>query len=107
MSVRGGTPSGDARLVEAYEEMRRRHGCEGCSGAGHEVLRRQGLTAWIEAFRSCVGVVALDPPRPSHSATVEREAAGVGGWGVPVRLYPELTRLVAGLALGRLEEGLC
>ncbi len=82
-------------------------------GAGYEVLWRQGLAAWIQAFSGCVGAVAQEsPPAPTSSpsslrATVGRERPGVGGWGVPVSLYPELTRLVAGLALGRTREGVC
>jgi hypothetical protein len=113
VSVRGGPSSGDPRLVEAYEAMRCRHRCEGPYGAGYEVLTRQGLAAWIQAFSGCVGAVAPESRPPSSSspsslrATVGRETLGVGGWGVPVRLYPELTRLVAGLALGRTREGVC
>lgn len=113
MSVggRGGVVCADRRLTEAYEGLRRlRHRHGNGDGAGYEVLRRQGLAAWIEAFSGCLSVVA---PEPSHrhpplplGASLARAAAGAGGGCVPTRLYPELTRLVASLALGRLKEGL-
>lgn len=101
----------DSRLVEAYEDMRYRHGCEGPGRAGYEVLRRQGLATWIEAFSGCVSPVGpLSPPLASHTpdaASALRRTPGVCGWGVPERLYPELTGLLAGLALGHLKEGVC
>jgi hypothetical protein len=111
MNAGGGGAVGGARLVEAYEELRRRHRCEGSGGAGHEVLKRQGLAAWIEAFGGCAPAAARQEPNDPApwlclGATVERAAAGAGDWGVPVRLYPELIRLVAGVALGWLAEGL-
>ena len=55
----------DARLVEAYEEMRCGAGGPGGEGpgrAGYEVLRRQGLAAWIEAFRGCMGALGREAP---------------------------------------------
>lgn len=103
----------DSRLVEAYEDMRYRHGCEGPGRAGYEVLRRQGLATWIEAFSGCVSPVAsppLSPPLASptpDAASALRRTPGVCGWGVPEHLYPELTGLLAGLALGHLKEGVC
>ena len=103
----------DSRLVDAYERMRDRYGCEGAGRAGYEVLRGQGLAAWIQLFSGCVNPVAPDPislppPSPrSETASVLHQACRVGGWGVPERLYPELTELLAGLALSRIEEGVC
>ncbi len=75
------------------------------------MLKRQGLGAWIEAFSGCVGAVAPEPSPhrfpapPTLGASRSWEASGAVERGVPVRLYPELIRLVAGLALGRLKEG--
>ena len=109
MSVRRETGPVDVRLIEAYEALRHRHSREGSTGAGHEVLRRQGLAAWIEAFSSGLRAAAPEPsPSPSPSPltrpAVPAFAPSGGGW-LPVDLYPELTRLVAGLALQRLTEG--
>ena len=103
----------DSRLVEAYEKMRNGHGWEGAGRVGYEVLRGQGLATWIEAFSGCVNPVVPDPlslPAPfpsSQRASAPDKACGVVGWGVPERLYPELTELLAGLALSQLKEGVC
>lgn len=109
MSVRREAGSADARLIEAYEALRRRHSREGSSGAGHEVLRRQGLAAWIEAFSGCQGAAMPEPPAspssPPFGRTVTPTFSVTGDGSVPENLYPELTRLVAGLALQRLTEG--
>lgn len=91
--------------------MRCRHGREDLGGAGREVLRRQGLAAWIEAFSGCLCATTREPapspsPRPSPLGRTAAPAfAGAGGGWLPANLYPELTRLVAGLALERLKEG--
>jgi hypothetical protein len=80
--------------------------------AGYEVLRGQGLAAWIEAFRGCLGSGAggrVSPlaagPAPPCRASIPRVAGD--SLTVPEVLYPELTELLAGLALGLLEEGVC
>lgn len=103
----------DLRLVEAYEEMRRWSGGEGSGRAGYQVLRRQGLAAWIRAFSGCAGAVGRGassspsaPALPSGASTPRPLPVG-GGWAVPGDLYPELTGLLAGLALSQLEEGVC
>ena len=36
-----------------------------------------------------------------------RQPTAAGGWTVPEDLYPELTGLLAGLALSQLKEGVC
>ena len=112
MSVggRGGAVRADRRLIEAYEGLRRRHRHGSGDGAGYEVLRRQGLPAWIEAFSECLSALAPEPspqlPLFPLGASVARGADGASGGRVPARLYPELTRLIAGLALSRLQEAL-
>lgn len=106
MNVRREAGSGDPGLVDAYEGMRRRHGRQDFGGAGHEVLRRQGMASWIEAFAGCLCAPTHAPSPSPHGRTAAPALfAGAGGGWLPVSLYPELTRLVAGLALDRLREG--
>jgi len=104
--------SGNPRLVDAYEAMRQRRGSGRPGTVGYELVRRQGMAAWIQAFSACVG--APESPAPDGRAGVAalpRRAAArpataeASGW-VPLSLYPEVTRLLAGLALGPLREGL-
>ena len=88
--------------------MRQRRGCVGPGAAGYELVRHQGLAAWIQAFSTYVGTPA--PDRCTGVATLPRASAlpaavGASSW-VPLSLYPEVTRLLAGLALGPLQEGL-
>ncbi len=108
----GGGTSRDPRLVDAYEAMRQRRGWGGPGAAGYELVRRQGLAAWIQAFSACVGAPAPDPRpglTPVPRASARPDDAGASSW-VPLSLYPEVTRLLAGLALGPLlgplQEGL-
>jgi len=49
---------------------------------------------------------AVGPAPPAAALPSGRRGPG-GGLNVPGHLYPELTGLLAGLALGRFEEGLC
>lgn len=103
----------DLRLVDAYEKMRCWAGGEGSGRAGYQVLRRQGLAAWIEAFSGCLGAVEREASSTRAEATAFLGASkplqpmAAGGWTVPRDLYPELTGLLAGLALSQLEEGVC
>ena len=106
---RGG--SCDPRLVDAYEALRQRRGSGRPGAAGCELVRRQGLAAWIQAFSACVGAPESPAPDPRPGLTPEPRAptrlaaVGATGW-VPLNLYPEVTQLLAGLALGPLQEGL-
>ena len=106
---RGG--SCDPRLVDAYEALRLRRGSGRPGTVGYELLRRQGLAAWIQAFSACVGAPESPAPDPRPGLTpvprapTRPAAVGARGW-VPLNLYPEMTRLLAGLALGPLQEGL-
>lgn len=99
--------------MEVYEAMRRGSEREGSRRAGYEVLRRQGLAAWIRAFSGCLSAVEPEAsplpavPAPSPGASTPRPPCAGDRWGVPMSLYPELTGLLAGLALSRLEEGVC
>jgi hypothetical protein len=77
---------------------------EGAGGPGYELVRRRGLAAWIQALSGWVGGPAPEPVRASHLLSTGTEGPAAGG-AVPASLYPELTRLLAGLALGRLQEG--
>jgi hypothetical protein len=102
----------DRWLVDAYEEMRDWIGEERTERAGYQLLRRQGMAAWIEAFSGCLGSGAggrafplAAGPAPSCRASMPRVAGD--SLKVPEALYPELTGLLAGLALGLLEEGVC
>ena len=109
----GGTCGPDLRLVDAYETMRRWSGGEGSGRASYQVVRRQGLAAWIEAFSGCLGAVEREAsssgaePPAFHGASKPLLPMVVGGWTVPEDLYPELTGLLAGLALSQLEVGVC
>jgi hypothetical protein len=101
-------------LVAAYEGMRPGRGAERTSRAGYDLLRRQGLAAWIEAFSGCVGgggggggsSSAVSPAPPAAAFQPGRRGPGEG-LTVPCHLYPELTGLLAGLALGQLGEAVC
>jgi len=103
----------DLRLVDAYEKMRNGHGWEGAGRAGCQVVRRQGLAAWIEAFSGCLGAVEREASSTRAEATAFLGASkpcqptAGDGWTVPRDLYPELTGLLAGLAMSQLEEGVC
>lgn len=93
--------------------MRNRHGWEGAGRAGCQVVRRQGLAAWIEAFSGCLGAVEREAsssraePTGFLGASKPLQPMAAGGWTVPRDLYPELTGLLASLALSQLEEGVC
>ncbi len=103
----------DLRLVDAYEKMRRWAGGEESGRAGYQLLRRQGLAAWIEAFSGCLGAVEREAsssraePTAFLGASTPLQPTAGGSWTVPEDLYPELTGLLAGLALSQLEEGVC
>jgi hypothetical protein len=103
----------DSRLVDAYEKMRCWAGGEGPGRAGYQLLRYQGLAAWIEAFSGCWGAVEREAsssgaePTGFLGASMPCQPTAAGGWTVPRDLYPELTGLLAGLAMSQLEEGVC
>jgi len=109
----GGARPPDLRLVAAYERMRNGHGWEGAGRAGCQVVRRQGLAAWIEAFSGCLGAVRRETsssgaePTGFLGASMLRQPTAGDGWTVPRDLYPELTELLAGLAMSQIEEGVC
>lgn len=93
--------------------MRREAGGEGSGRAGYQVLQCQGLAAWIEAFSGCLGAVRRETsssgaePTGFLGASMLRRPTAGDGWTVPRDLYPELTELLAGLAMSQIEEGVC
>jgi hypothetical protein len=87
-----------AGLLEAYEQMR----CQQ-RGPGYEMVRRWGLAGWMERAAPLVPVSSSpSPPRqsrlPSEGATNEP---------LSLDLYPELTRLLADVAISWVREERC
>ena len=80
-------------LAEGYERMRAQR-----RGPGYELLRRRGLAGWMETALAYVRA-------PLVSAEVSPSLERPGGC-VPESLYPALTRLLAGVAMGWLREEL-
>jgi hypothetical protein len=88
-----------SQLAEGYERIRAQRRCD--RGWGAELLRRQGLAAWVE--------VALEHGSPRgarRSGDEAPPAASAGGGVTTVGWNASMVRLLADVALARIEEEL-
>lgn len=85
---------GGTGLAARYEELRAKVQ-RGEMAMERLLVQRQGLPAWIEEWQRCAPAQAAAPPRPWEGAAVV----------VPRPERAAMVQLVAGMVLGRWEEG--
>lgn len=106
MSNRSGLCRSSALLTEAYEQMRSsrrspfdpRPGTLGCG-----LLIQRGLTAWIEAWSSCTQATVTTSQTWVAGTRTPQEVSHPDT-SLPASVNPALTRLLAGMAMGQMEE---
>ncbi len=87
-----------AGFIAAYEHMRDQQ-----RGPGFEMVCRWGLVGWMERAAPLVPISSSPSPLARSPSTISPEGVATNA-PLPKGLYPELTRLLAEVAMSWLRE---